>query len=276
MSVVLWECSWLSKIYSDSKSRVSEVKNSRNIFTLFLPQSKGPFSKTVRESCPQIRVRLQNYQYQTPRSIGFDGEVFYNVWQEMEPPQLVVVDRRPQFQKRWNWHVHRLFFIDFSLNLPLFIIEVRTMLGMAMEVLLFTHEKRSFPNHWFRGWESLRKRLDTISTRILLPPITHARSSVRTIMFYYERNLLEKFCCNRRKLYRQKLPNSEETRSTASRRKRFSSPKMALPHKRPSRNSLTMWRSLNEKRLRHLNNRLNIPTAKIVVVVVVQDDTRDH
>ena len=91
MSVMLWECSWLSKIYSDSKSRVSEVKNSRNIFTLFLPQSKGPFSKTVRESCPQIRVRLQNYQYQTPRSIGFDGEVFYNVWQGMEPPQLVVL-----------------------------------------------------------------------------------------------------------------------------------------------------------------------------------------
>ena len=90
MSVALQRCSWLSKIYSDSKSRVSEVKNSRNIFTLFLPQSKGPFSKTVRESCPQIRVRLQNYQYQTPRSIGFDGEVFYNVWQEMEPPQLVV------------------------------------------------------------------------------------------------------------------------------------------------------------------------------------------
>ena len=38
MSVVLWECSWLSKICSDSKSRVSDVKNSRNIFTLFLPQ----------------------------------------------------------------------------------------------------------------------------------------------------------------------------------------------------------------------------------------------
>ena len=90
MSVMLWECSWLSKIYSDSKSRVSEVKNSRNIFTLFLPQSKGPCSKTVRESCPQIRVRLKNNLYLAPRSIGFDGKVFYSLWQEMEPPQLAV------------------------------------------------------------------------------------------------------------------------------------------------------------------------------------------
>ena len=108
MSVALQRCSWLSKIYSDSKSRVSKVKNSRYIFTLFLPQSKGPFSKTVRESCPQIRVRLQNYQYQTPRSIGFDGEVFYNVWQEMEPPQLVVARREARFFSQG------LIFEDFS------------------------------------------------------------------------------------------------------------------------------------------------------------------
>ena len=38
MSAVLWRCSWLSKTCSDSKSRVSKVKNSRNIFTLFTPQ----------------------------------------------------------------------------------------------------------------------------------------------------------------------------------------------------------------------------------------------
>ena len=91
MSVMLWECSWLSKIYSDSKSRVSKVKNSGDIFTLFSPHSKGPCSKTVRESCPQIRVRLKNNLYLAPKSIGFDGKVFYSLWQEMEPPQLVVV-----------------------------------------------------------------------------------------------------------------------------------------------------------------------------------------
>ena len=92
MSVVLQRCSWLSKTCSDSKSRVSEVKNSRNIFTLFSPQSKGPFSKTVRETCHLIRVRLKNNLYLDPSTIGFDGEVFYSLWQEMEPPQLVVLD----------------------------------------------------------------------------------------------------------------------------------------------------------------------------------------
>ena len=96
MSVVLQRCSWLSKTCSDSKSRVSEVKNSRNIFTLFSPQSKGPFSKTVRETCHLIRVRLKNNLYLDPRTISFDGEVFYSVWQEMEPPQLVVI------------HIHKL------------------------------------------------------------------------------------------------------------------------------------------------------------------------
>ena len=90
MSVVLQRCSWLSKIYSVSKSRVSKVKNSGDIFTLFSPHSKGPCSKTVQESCPQIRVRLKNNLYLAPRSIGFDGKVFYSLWQEMEPPQLVV------------------------------------------------------------------------------------------------------------------------------------------------------------------------------------------
>ena len=96
MSVVLWECSWLSKIYSDLKFRVSEVKNSGDIFTLFSPQSKVPFSKTVRESCHLIRVRPKNNLYLAPRSIGFDGKVFYSLWQEMEPPQLVVI------------HIHKL------------------------------------------------------------------------------------------------------------------------------------------------------------------------
>ena len=90
MSVMLWECSWLSKIYSESKSRVSKVRNSGDIFTLFSPQSKGPCSKTVRESCPQIRVRPKNNLSLAPRTIGFGGMFFYNVWQKMEPPELVV------------------------------------------------------------------------------------------------------------------------------------------------------------------------------------------
>ena len=101
MSVALQRCSWLSKTCSDSKSRVSEVKNSRNIFTLFSPQSKGPFSKTVRETCHLIRVRLKNNLYLAPRTIGFDGEVFYSLWQEMGAPQLAVTNFLTNFW--WTW-----------------------------------------------------------------------------------------------------------------------------------------------------------------------------
>ena len=57
MSVVLWECSWLSKICSDSKSRVSDVKNSRNIFTLFLPQPV--LLNSSRNMCFNLRQTLK-------------------------------------------------------------------------------------------------------------------------------------------------------------------------------------------------------------------------
>ena len=49
-----------------------------------------PEIKIARETCLLIRVRPKNNLYLAPRTISFDGEVFYSVWQEMEPPQLVV------------------------------------------------------------------------------------------------------------------------------------------------------------------------------------------
>ena len=42
------------------------------------------------ETCLLIRVRPKNNLYLAPRTIGFDGEVFYSLWQEMEAPQLAV------------------------------------------------------------------------------------------------------------------------------------------------------------------------------------------
>ena len=75
---------------SDSKSKVSKVQNSSDIFTLFLPQEKWQISSGRLETCLLIRVRTKNNLYLTPRIIGFDGEVFYSLWQEMEAPQLAV------------------------------------------------------------------------------------------------------------------------------------------------------------------------------------------
>ena len=67
------------KKYSDSKSKVSKVQNSSDIFTLFLPQEKCRISSGRLETCLLIRVRPKNNLYLTPRIIGFDGEVFYSL-----------------------------------------------------------------------------------------------------------------------------------------------------------------------------------------------------
>ena len=51
------------KKYSDSKSKVSKVQNSSDIFTLFSPQEKCQISSGRLETCLLIRVRPKNNLY---------------------------------------------------------------------------------------------------------------------------------------------------------------------------------------------------------------------
>ena len=88
MSAALWRCPWLSKTCSDSRSRVSKVKNSRDIFTLFSPHSKCPLFKLVWEICWFIGLRASFYPYASnhrPYSVGI---FFYMMWRMMNRAQL--------------------------------------------------------------------------------------------------------------------------------------------------------------------------------------------
>ena len=87
---------------SDSKSKVSKVQNSSDIFTLILPQEKWQISSGRLETCLLIRFRPKNNLYLTPRTIGFDGVFFYNIWQKIQAPQLAV-KKKHMYRLRKNF-----------------------------------------------------------------------------------------------------------------------------------------------------------------------------
>ena len=81
------------------RSRVSKVKNSRDIFTLFSPHSKCPFFKLVRETCWFIGLRASFYPYASnhrPYSVGI---FFYMMWRMMNRAQLAVYTRWTTFKQ---------------------------------------------------------------------------------------------------------------------------------------------------------------------------------